>query len=549
MTLTRSISELDLLLALTKYWLVAAVFVLFGASLCRAQGTFTAASCSQSDVNAVINGPTHIAVNGDTIIIPPGTCTWTSGITVAGKGIVITGTGTPNTGAGTFGAGAANTTLIDHASGALFSFAGLPFGQTAQVELLQMSASGAGTSSIDGALKFSGNCTASGCPQVRVDNITFTAGTWYGPIGGGLILVDNVFGVADHNTTSEPAASAFFLDQVSFDAWQGVGTWGDNSFASADTFGTPQAWFMENNSLNNVRLTDNDVSPGASSGGARYVCRFNHVTNMQGDGLCGAHGTAWGGRFRGQRQVEVYYNTLTATICNSVNSLLSGTGYFLSNTITGTGCNVFTDIEIARFQQTGTPWNSCDGTQPWDQVPFTSTSDCLDMPGRGRGTGLQNLTPVQLTAPGTPCTTAGQCWPNPALDPVYEAGEVSPNHVGIGGGTHLVANRDYYGQVSDVAQTSATSPFNGTSGTGYGTLARQPTSCTKGVGYWATDQGTWNNGGPGGVLNFCLSTNVWSTVGTGSYVPYTYPHPLTAGGTTTTGQNPSPPTNLIATVE
>jgi hypothetical protein len=57
-----------------------------------AQGRCSAASCNYSDVNAVINGPTHTAVNDDTIVIPWGTCTWTStlsinvGITVKGAG-------------------------------------------------------------------------------------------------------------------------------------------------------------------------------------------------------------------------------------------------------------------------------------------------------------------------------------------------------------------------------------------------------------------------------------------------------------------------------
>src|SRR5271156_1020874 len=83
----------------------------------HSQGTFTAASCNQSDVNAVINGPTHTAVNGDKIIIPAGTCTWTTGVTISGVGIDITGTGTPNTGAGTTGAGTSNTTLIDNFPG------------------------------------------------------------------------------------------------------------------------------------------------------------------------------------------------------------------------------------------------------------------------------------------------------------------------------------------------------------------------------------------------------------------------------------------------
>src|SRR5271163_4179978 len=99
----RSLPILSLLLSLTP----------FAAHAQSGGTTIKAASCQQSDVNAVINGPTHTAVSGDTIQIPPGSCTWSSGITISGVGIDITGTGTPNTGAGTFGAGTANTTLIE----------------------------------------------------------------------------------------------------------------------------------------------------------------------------------------------------------------------------------------------------------------------------------------------------------------------------------------------------------------------------------------------------------------------------------------------------
>jgi hypothetical protein len=520
----------------------------------HAQGTYTAASCNQSDVNAVINGPTHKAVNGDTIRVPAGSCTWTKGITVTGVGIDITGAGTPNTGASTTGAGTPTTTLIDNASAPLFAFTGLSNGQTAKVELLTMSASGAGANSISGAISFSGTCTSSGCANVRVDNINFSAGTW-GPASssGAVILTDNVFGVIDHNSQSESPNGAYFMTDVSFSAWQGVGANGDNSFASADTFGTAQALYMENNNVSGVRLTENDVAPiGGSVGGARYVCRFNTMTNMSGDGLCGAHGTAWGGRFRGVRQQEVYYNTVSGSACDAIDSVLSGTAYFLSNTITGTGCNKMVSVDIARFVQNGSPWNACNGTESWDQSPWSSTTACLDQPGRGAGALLQNATPVLASAPSSPCTTSGQCWPNPALDPIYEAGEVSPNNApgisvqGDGSDARVLANRDYYAQVSDVAQTSATSPFNGTSGTGYGTLALRPTTCTPAVGYWATDQGTWNTGGAGGQgeLFVCTSTNTWTL----KYTPYTYPHPLTTGGSSTVG-TPNPPTALAATVQ
>src|SRR5215472_5377189 len=60
-------------------------------------GTFTAATCNRSDVNAIVNGPTHTAVDGDVIQIPAGSCTWTTGITVPSNiGITIRGSGTPD---------------------------------------------------------------------------------------------------------------------------------------------------------------------------------------------------------------------------------------------------------------------------------------------------------------------------------------------------------------------------------------------------------------------------------------------------------------------
>src|SRR5580692_8432175 len=61
-------------------------------------GTYNAATCNWSDVNAVINGPTHIAVDGDIINIPSGSCIWTSGVTVPNNiGISIIGAGQGST--------------------------------------------------------------------------------------------------------------------------------------------------------------------------------------------------------------------------------------------------------------------------------------------------------------------------------------------------------------------------------------------------------------------------------------------------------------------
>jgi hypothetical protein len=99
-----------------------------------------------------------------------------------------------------------------------------------------------------------------------------------------------------------------------------------------------------------------------------------------------------------------------------------------------------------------------------------------------------------------------------------------------------LANRDFWAQGDT---------FNGTSGVGCGTLASRPSTCTTGVGYWATNQSCSDLTGLvganpttpiSGTLYKCTATNTW----TAYYTPYTYPHPLRYGGSSEV----SPPGNL-----
>jgi len=91
-------------------------------------------------------------------------------------------------------------------------------------------------------------------------------------------------------------------------------------------------------------------------------------------------------------------------------------------------------------------------------------------------------------------------------------------------------NVDYYNYVAS---------FTGATGVGAGTLAARPSSCTKGVGYWATDQGNWNQAGAAnGQFYKCTATNTWTLY----YTPYQYPHPMRSGAQTT--PPPAPPTNV-----
>lgn len=600
-------SRLLLCLSLSAVWLSCASDVAFA-------GTYTATTCNYSDVNAVINGPRHTAVNGDVIIIPAGTCTWTSGIAFSGVGITIEGQGTPNTGPSTVGAGTSTTILIQDTTSSLFAASVVPYGQTMRYSLMSI-APQSGMSNEDFPIKTYGVCTSSGCPNIRMDNITFDAGYVNIP-SGAYTAVNNMFGVYDHNTFNGPGTgTGSAMVQLSFSAWQGVGDNGDYSYASSDSAGKNQALYLENNLLNGARGTENDVGFGGL-GGDRYVMRYNTSNNTPGTGLFSTHGTAWTGRDRGTRWKEVYRNAINCSSavgsCGGGN-FLSGTGYVFENTFASTGSGFFNQyfsIDSPRRWRATAAWGYCDGagaydqndgvvyttgtlttggssgvtdtSQPWstnqwagavitsgepysiqdvtqgigaeiasntgnsitfaealygqamnagDSFQVLRSTICLDQPGRVQGTYLSGT-----SGPNGGPTPTG--WSDQVLEPIYEWADThsgnfgSPIHVPT---DSLLANRDYYYEVSTSANSSPTAPFNGTSGTGFGTLANRPTSCTAGVAYWATDQGSWNQtGGEQGELYVCTATNTWTMV----YQPYTYPHPLTSGSSA--GQPPIP---------
>jgi hypothetical protein len=592
-----------------------------------AQGTYTAASCSQSAVNALINGPTHTAVDGDTINIPSGSCTWTSGISVpAGIGVSI------------IGAGSGSTTIVDSYTGSssLFYFQPRYGASLSRISSLTLSPQpGLSSNSLGAPLAFQGTCTASGCPNIRVDHLVFPASPSWASLtqpSSTMVVTDNVFGVLDHNSLYLNSSGGEYYEFVNFNnsAWQGVGQYGDNSWASTDSFGTSQALYIENN---NFQLTGNgnlfpitEAEGGfgfTNEGGGRVVCRFNTAVGLR--SMCVNHGTESNGRPRGARQMEFYKNSMSCPSSSYPgcwnNGMLTGAGVrsgsllAIGNSFTGRGINSFASAVEYRVQQNiSTPWGACDGAGQWDNNDgtiyasgtFTNISTngnnwtitdtskswsanqwvsngspysvhdittgegseitasgantlsgsfwttgnfalgdryqirravaCIDQSSRIGGSLLSGNPP-------TP-TNNSTGWANQTLDPVYEAADTASGPPSFGAFTtntaRIIANRDFYAEVSQSAQSLPTSPFNGTVGTGYGTLANRPTTCTPRVGYWATDQGSWNQSGSGGQgqLYVCSATNTWTLY----YTPFSYPHPVTVG----TG-GPTPPTNLAAT--
>lgn len=611
-----------------------------------AQGTFTAASNSYTDVNAVINGPTHTAVNGDVIQIPcSGTqsVTWSSSL-IINANITLTALGaTPNSGPSTFGAGTNCLTIT------LASQYGIQINPTYNATnslnistLSNMTLDpGAGATS---AIYVQGTGAAGGMPLINLNNIQFGDGTtqWkVGTTGEFPLLVNNVFGVVHHSTLVNGSQVAFI--SVNLTSYLGVGLYGDNSWAQPDTYGSANELYIENNVLyqGGWPVVENEF-PFPNIGGGRAVTRFNHINPSNGTVggfffVTGGHGLDTDGRDRSVRTNETYGNTVAYAANTNGYDLCSyrgGTGLCWGNTVTlGAGASIKDFAAVSTYRTVGDtligtgfggcgdaasgqaqgPFDGNDGTSyfsgtagasssgltvvdsgspgwttnqwsnPFDNYPYyvwnvtkgwvtTITSNtansltavgcnhgivggggcstfnfsngdsyqirrakwCTDGAARGQGALIQGY-PAVLNSTGSAGSSAE------ALDPIYEWDNTAPS-LGAGanvtgGGpqgntTYALVNREYYTDNSlgsPVAQTSSASPFNGATGVGFGTLARQPTTCTTGVRYFATDQGSWNTSGNGfgsGLGYKCTATNTW----TQDYTPDVYPYSLAGGG-------------------
>jgi glucuronoarabinoxylan endo-1,4-beta-xylanase len=618
-------------------------------------GNYTASSDSESAVNSAINGPNHVACNGDTISIPcSGTqsVTWSSTLTVTANITLTALGGSPNSGPSTFGAGT-NCLTITSTTSILFEL-DPTYSATNNTVTLQditlVPGSGAYT-----PIHISGTGTSSGMPLARIDNIIFGNGTAQWQYGTGSntgefdIIENNVFGVADHNTTVSGSQNAFI--SVNLTSYLGVGLYGDNSWAQPDSTGGTNNFFIENNQFSQLLwpIVENEQTY-PNIGGGRAVTRFNHITASGIFFLTGGHGNDTDGRPRSMRTNETYANTVNCingsegNACYDFFSWRGGSGLGFGNTATlGSGA-VWNEIgSLATYRIDGDGWafsnvGSCGGamsgnaygpfdqndgvtyysgmfasgtsgvtlvasgspgwgtnqwsnpspfypysvwdvTQGWvsiiqsngsnnlnvsqaphgyinggtainaapgDSFQITRSKSCLD--GGARGAGLL------LTGSAAVLASTNAVGPaNEVLDPVYEWDDTVPavqygDQIGLSYSAPAQLNREVFTDNSlgsPHAQTSPTSPFNGSSGVGFGTLANRPATCTAnsvsgapGTGYWATDQGNWNQsglacapnqigGGCQGVLYKCTSAGTWPS--SASYIPAQYPYPLIGG--------------------
>lgn len=512
--------------------------------------TINAASCSLSAVQAAVSS----AKSGDTVQIPacPSGVGWSGKLSwTAPANVMLKGAGTSVTGGGD------QTVIIDN-YGSNDNLLSINLSSTGVFRL-----SGITFRSGSGATKDGGTISINGPGKVRLDHLTldFSSSANYKII----TPRNGAFGVLDRSVINLRGTNSIYL----YNGRQGSGDWMANyEWAQPTNFGSDEYFFIEDNIINGSTggsTYDSRVFDGFT--GAKVVVRFNTVVAAV---LGETHATGHAPDDRGLRSQEIYLNSVTSPLAKAPNFVMvdygSGTSLVWGNSANNVYKNMHlfktTRINNNTYGQTATPngWGYC-GTQfngvgsNWDGgtalgTDTTTGYPCLDQPGRGQGDLITGGFPNKRNS-----TTGTIRWPNQALEPIYIWANTGNIASGWGGATYsndsggrVAANRDYYPQASGI-QTSQTSPFNGTSGTGWGTIARRPSTCTTGVGYWATDEGSWNTStsnlhgvqvnGADGRLYKCTATNTWTLY----YEPYAYPHPLTAGTQVPEGTQPtlSPP--------
>jgi hypothetical protein len=442
------------------------------------------------------------AANGDTVVVPSGTCMWSSNVSISNKAITVLGAGAGNTviSTGTF-------IITDSA---------------ARISGFTFNIGTAGGFVVEGASR-----------GFRIDHNTITRSNYenwftaYGQYG-----TNRPKGLIDNNNITK-GRIVFYGEDSS--------TGGRYTWASPLDMGTDNAIYVEDNTI-----TYPDGSAGGSylnttdgNMGCRLVIRFNTIN---------------GGRFeshalQGQNERacmlwEYYNNTITNPATPNYRPFLirGGTGVLFHNTTDGRFTSNDIDIDNPRSHQDDVvaqvgSWGACNGSSAIDGNSSGGEGYlCRDQIGAGQDASLwnySNTAPAQAKVPA-------YLWGNKRTDNGTEL-PVSLNCVGSTAQCtrqstkHIVLNRDYF---------TYNATFNGTSGVGEGTLVNRPATCTTGVGYWATDQGEWNSkkSGNDGQLYKCTATNTWTLY----YTPYSYPHTLQVGGGGSTPPTNSlnPPTNL-----
>lgn len=453
----------------TALMMLLGVLAVFALPIQAGATTWPAASCSQANVQSAVNSTSY----GDTVTVPSGSCTWSTSVNIT-KGITIAGAGVGST-VITSSGGVVLLALSPDAS-TIANNTGMKVtgftldGGTSSLALLSVVGAGDSGAQPFTSLVITANKFQNGSPTTSGNGAISTNGQVRGVISNNTFdKCDVILKIMGADDTTEWSNTAY------------------NQFA----YGSADNLYFENNTiLYSSTYAGQDPGWFETGQGGRLVVRFNswNMTNATPDEYWDVHGFQnWNGTANsgqtGTMLVEYYNNTITNGQGYRWVNHRGSWGIFFYNTWTGSSNP---DIEVNQYN---------------DSDMSAGGSGCPDM-----------IVPAPSNY-------------NPLVNNTYVFnntvnGSVSNMVAGsVGNGCGIAENSNYW---------NGNASFNGTVGVGIGVLASRPSTCTTGVGYWATDQGNWNQSGSGGqgVFYKCISTNTWSPY----YTPYTYPYPLAAGG-------------------
>jgi hypothetical protein len=448
------------------YFIVLFVMALCGTA--RAD-THNAASCSYAHVEAAVSA----SADGDTVIIPGGTCDWTTSQLSISKIITLQGAGS---GAGGTIISGVNNIIIFSASKNGWRVTGI-----------RLNISDGGT----------GIYVSEGGTGWRIDHCYFNSTN----LSDGILARGNAtthaYGLIDSN---------MFVNAR-------VDSYGDancNQYADISTalpLGGADTIFVENNTFSKS-VFGNMIDSNCAG---RWVFRYNSVTETTADGyILESHSVQ--GDMRGSIAWEIYNNSFVLNPSNNnmatIGFIRGGVGIIHGNSATyaytfswGGSAWVFDNVRSNNSCSSVGSWGCCDGNKEAD----------------GNQDGLQ----------GYPCRdqigwakddwvwTVENPYPSQTLNPVYvfnNKNNGTTELVSVQGGTnlsstHIDENRDFYNY-------NASCVGGGGCTAGVGTGTSMPTSCTTDTGFYRTDENK---------LYRCTGPSTWTSY----YAPYTCPHPLT----------------------
>ncbi|MDO8495723.1 MAG: LamG-like jellyroll fold domain-containing protein [bacterium] len=312
--------------------------------------TINAASCSQTDVQNAIN----LAIDGDTVNIPEGTCPWTGTVTV---NTAITVTGPTCTTDANGRATSCPTVITNNVSSGNVMTANLVYDKITRISNLEF-ASGTG-----GAQFMAINGANTDNRRFRVDHVKMmVTGSTFCAFSFG-----QAYGVVDHSTIAgnKPAYVGFIFGK------NGSGS-GDENFYAGPQWGTDKYVFFEDVTMDQTN-PDFQLTLFESHAGGRYVLR-NSTLNR---GLFEVHGSD-GSRHRSTVAIEVYNNVFTTSAIGSgIGFLRGGVQTIHDNAIYSPGGNnVSMDLLTSRIIDPVSSFGMADGRNQWDVNnpgnPFTT---------------------------------------------------------------------------------------------------------------------------------------------------------------------------------